>query len=416
MKNHQSTALFLLITLALASCSQETETQKETVIRPVKVITVASEQVAEEKGYPAIVLPSQQVELSFRTAGQVIELSAKASASVKKYDVIAKLDTRDLETKISGLESQLLQAQAQLSALTSGARKEDIASLNANVVASEAQMEVARNQWERSLNLFKKGIIAKAKLDQDKGQYDVAAAQLEAVKQELIKGKSGGRQEDVAAQQAVIGGIEANLKSAKDNLSDATLRAPFDGIVARREVDNFANIQAKQTIAILQRLSKLELSFDVPGPDVAKIDTNATPAISVKLDSIEDVTFKANLVEFNTQANSATQTFSGRVSIEQPDGAIVLPGMTGIVVLTQPHGTSSKLSIPGTALAVEPSGEKYVWIVSNDTVKKQLVSVGKAMGSLLEITDGLSGGEQVVTAGVSFLQNGMKVRVTAGKE
>ncbi len=396
-----------------AACSQEEQSPAE-VIRPVKTFIVVAESSVQQKSYPAIVLPAQQAELSFRTSGQIIELPIKAATQVKEGDIIAKLDTSDLQSQVTVLESQKEQAEAQLDALTSGARTEDLAALKANIAAAEAQVRAARDQRNRTQQLFEKGIVTKAKLDADQAQLDVAEAQLEAARQELIKGESGARQEEVAAQIAAIKGIEANLNIARDQLSYATLRAPFDGIIARRDVDNFANVQAKQTIAILQKLDRLELSFDIPGPDVAKAGRDQTTNITVQLDAVSDKSFEAALVEFTTLADSSTQTFRGRVAIDQPEDVIVLPGMIGQVTITDNGNGAVVLLIPGTAIASDPSGGTYVWIVENETVTKRDVRVGDASGDSVAIVDGLEEGETVVTAGVSFMQEGMKVRSTGG--
>ena len=81
----------------------------------------------------------------------------------------------------------------------------------------------------------------------------------------------GARSEEVAAQEAVIDGLELAISTARANVADAGLRAPFGGIIARRLVENFANVQAKEPIAVLQKLEPLSLSFDVPGPDVSEL-------------------------------------------------------------------------------------------------------------------------------------------------
>ena len=408
--------LALILSVFLVGCSAEEAGEKSETVRPVKTVKIKSETKPNRKSYPAVVLPAQQAELSFRASGQIVILSVKAATEVKEDDIIAKLDTRDFEAQVTALESQLEQAKAQLDGLTSGARAEDIASLQANITAAEAQVTVAREQLSRSQQLFDKGIIAKAKLDTDRANLNVAEAQLEAARQELIKGETGGRREEVAAQLAAIKGIEANLNSARDSLNNATLRAPFDGIIASRAVDNFANIQAKQTIVTLQKLDNLELSFDIPGPDVAKVNRENPPALEVVLDSLPDQLIPAEIAEFNTIANSATQTFTGRVSIDQPQGANILPGMTGLVILTDQDAAEASIMVDVSAIASEPNGDTFVWVVKDGSVTKRPVKTGSVSGEQITIVEGLAANDIVVTAGVTFLQEGMKVRTSAGGE
>ncbi len=403
-----------LFGLSLAGCSESDDQREDAaqVVRPVLTQTVETTQSETQRSYPAIVLPAQQAELSFRVSGRIIELPIRAAAQVKKGDVIAQLDTRDFNAEVARLENQLTQANAQLSAMTTGARSEDIASLEASLTAAEAQVKAAKDQVERTRSLFDQGIVTKSKLDGDLTNLEVTEAQLEAQKQELIKGQSGSRSEDVEAQQAAIKGLQVQLNTAKDNLSDTTLRAPFDGMVAKRSIDNFRNIQAKETVAILQQLDTLDLTFDVPGPDIVKLAGRETPVPTARLDGIEGRVFEAQFVELTAQADPTTQTFRGRVSIKPPEGILILPGMSGTVTVTDSRENVSTILVPSSAIASKADGSAIVWVLSGNanTVEAKPVKTGEATGSSISILDGLAAGDVIVTKGISQLQPGMAVR------
>lgn len=106
--------------------------------RPVKVHTVVATGGDFQRTYPAIVYPSQEVELSFRVSGQVVDLPIRASAEIAAGAVVAKLDTRDFEADVARLEAQKDEASARLLVLRSGARPEEIAALEAGVDAARA--------------------------------------------------------------------------------------------------------------------------------------------------------------------------------------------------------------------------------------------------------------------------------------
>lgn len=403
-----------MLSLSLYGCSESEEQDKNagSVVRPVLTQSVEPVDSAIQRSYPAIVLPAQQAELSFRVSGRIVELPIRAAAQIKKGAIIAQLDTRDFEAEIARLENQLAQADAQLSAMTTGARSEDIASLEASVTAAEAQVKAANDQVERTRSLFDQGIVTKSKLDGDLTNLEVTEAQLEAQKQELIKGQSGSRSEEVDAQKAAIKGLQVQLNTAKDNLSDATLRAPFDGMVAKRSVDNFRNIQAKETVAILQQLDTLDLTFDVPGPDIVKLAGRETPVASARLDGIEDRIFDAQFVELTAQADPTTQTFRGRVSIKPPEGIVILPGMSGTVTVTDSKESFSTILVPASAVASKADGSAIVWVLNgtDSTVGTRAVKTGDATGADIAILDGLVSGDVIVTKGISQLQPDMVVR------
>ncbi|MCV6601781.1 MAG: efflux RND transporter periplasmic adaptor subunit [Cohaesibacter sp.] len=407
-----SLGTMLLLTGLLSACDQGEGQNKnaQAQIRPVKTFTIAPTDAAIRRDYPATVLPAQQADLSFRVSGQIIELPIRAAQQVEKDQIIAKLDTRDLENQIAQLQSQLDQAEANLAAMTSGARPEDVAALQAAQAAAMAKTTAAEQQLERSRTLFKKGVITKAQLDNDTTALTVAKAELESRHQELIKGQAGSRPEEISAQEAGIKGLNAQIQAAQNNLADATLRAPFSGVIAKRVLDNFVNVQAKEPVAILQKLDRLDLVLDIPASDVARFSSEKHPQVHATLDALPDQRFEVMLVDFSTQADAATQTFRARVSMKPPQGITILPGMTGRIWVVEKLLGKTTLSIPITALASAPDGSAFVWIVQKDNkVIKRSVTAGEITAAMVEIRKGLKPGEVIASAGISALQAGQTV-------
>lgn len=380
--------------------------------RPAKVFTIQEETSELVRRYPGIVLPSQEVELSFRVSGNMIELPIRGSVQVAKGDVIAQLDTRDFKAQKAQLQSQKDQASAELQVLQSGARPQEIAGLEAGVAAAQAEVDRLLDQAERTRTLALNGTVSTARLEQDEAALRVAQAQLRSTQENLAIGLEGGRPEEIAAAEAAIRGIDAQIEAVENNIADATLRAPFDGIIARRDVDNFANIQAGQPIALLQALSVIHVSFDVPSPDVTALTKGGTDKITnhVVLDALPGQVLPSVTVEFSVQADSASQTYRGRVAVQVPEDALILPGMVGTVISSAPR-VAPQMTIPITALSATASGDPKVWVVEDTgAVAERTVSLGEVTGVVVVVTDGLSPGETIVSAGVSALRAGMVVR------
>jgi len=112
------------------------------------------------------------------------------------------------------------------------------------------------------------------------------------------------------------------------------LRAPFDGIIASRNLEKFTNVQANSVVAVPQKLETIDFQFDATGIDVAMFGQQDQDNVVTKarLDVAPGREYDAQLVEFGTQADASTQTFRGRVSIRYPEDVTVLPGMTGSIV------------------------------------------------------------------------------------
>ncbi len=385
---------------------------QETTPRPAKVFTVQATSSELKRVYPAIVLPSAEVELSFRVGGRVVELPIRGAMQVEKGDLIAALDTRDFETQVAQLESQIDQANAQLAAQRSGARVEEIASLQAAIDSAQAQVDQALDQANRTRELVERGVVATARLEQDEANLRVAEANLNAQREQLQIGLSGARAEDIQASEAAIRGLQAQLDIARNNLSYATLEAPFSGIIGRRDIENFSNVQAGQKVALLQALAVVHLSFDVPGPDVTALTANGPDAITnqVIFDALPDQVFESETVEFSVQADTATQTYRGRVAVTIPEDSFILPGMVGRVLTTAP-GQGDAMMIPLEAVTAHPDGQSFVWIVDEaNTVSARDVTLGELSGGSVTVTDGLSAGDVIVSAGVSQIRDAMVIR------
>jgi len=413
MKPTKYAAIFLI--LCGPAFAQEAANTGATAPRPAKVITVQTSETTTSRRYPAIVLPSQEAELTFKVSGQVIDLPLRASTEVAEGDVIASLDTAPFEAQIVQLQSQRDQAQSQLDALLTGARPQEIAALQAAVDAAEAQFDQAQDQARRTRELTERGVAAKAMLDADEATARVALSQLDAAEEQLELGREGARAEEIAAARAALRGLDSQIAQAQDNLDDAVLRAPFSGIIARRDIERFSNIQAGQSIVLLQALETVNLVFDIPGPDVLVFSAAEDTGAQVELDAMPGQLIQAELIEFSTQADAGTQTYRAQVAIAVPDGSQVLPGMVGDVIVSSASAEAARISVPITAIASASDGAALVWVVANDTnaVAARSVVLGSVNGDQVVVAEGLAASERIVTAGVSHLREGAVIRPIA---
>jgi len=213
----------------------------------------------------------------------------------------------------------------------------------------------------------------------------------------------------------------ADFQQAQKAVEDAELRAPFSGVVARKLVEDFANVQAKQAVLILQDASSLEIRASIPERDFARVEPglsleerNRRARPRVEISALGDRSFAARITEFSTTADPATRTYEARFAFAVPPDVNVLPGMTARVVLEMtdaaqpPHG----LRIPIQAVVSDPDGTSFVWVVDPETlaVARAPVSLGALRGGEVEITQGLAPGQIVAISGVHELRDGTVVR------
>lgn len=354
--------------------NHETQPEPETV-RPVRTIRLHSGGETFTRKYFGTVQGGRRAELSFRVSGTLNKIYAEKGVNVKRGTLLATLDPRDFNTRISQAQSALSQAQAQ--------------------------HKNAETDFKRYENLYRQKVIARSQYDSYKTQVDVT--------------------------QSAVSSAQAALKSARDALKDTELRAPFDGIIADRLAENFQDVTAKQTIFSLQDLSSLEIVFNIPDNDILTAPIPQVRSlrelqkhsdlftINARFEAMPEQAFPLSIKEIATQVTAAN-TYPVTAVMPRQDSLRILPGMAVTVELDFSGGRQDtdegKFLVPSTAIRTEGTSN-YVWRYAVGQVSRVPVKVGQIRGdSLLEIEgDTLSAGDVIVTAGAYFLHEGQKVRL-----
>ncbi len=249
--------------------------------------------------------------------------------------------------------------------------------------AAKARAVEAENQYNRYKDLYARRQVAKADFDRYKAARDIARAELE---------------------------------DAENAREDSYLRAPYNGVIAKRYVQNFEKVQAKQPIALLQSIEELEILVDVPELTMATLRRNSSAEVDVSFDAIPGMTFPIKIKEYSTQADLATGTYQVVFSLNQPKEATILPGMTAQVsgTLIKHSDDPDIIKIPAIAVLNGADKASYVWQFKPDskTVHKIKIEVGSIEGSNdIIVKKGLKGDEILVIAGLTKLSEGQHVRL-----
>ena len=328
--------------------------QKEPPVRPVKIHTIGSLEPTALREYPGTIRAYQTAEMGFEVAGRVTEFLVREGDLVEKDAVLARLDARDYQAESKVAQANLAKAQADL-ARSENIRKED------------------------------PGAISEDEVERDQRAVKVTEAKLEI------------------AQKAV---------------ADTELRAPFAGVMARKIVEDFANVQAKQPVLILQDNSVLEIEVAVPerdfvrrkGHSETREEMTKRVAPKVIVSALPDRQFPAVVKEYATTADPVTRTFPVKLNFDNPQDVHILPGMTARVrVVIDPQ---SAWSVPVTAAQADENQQPYVWKVDPQSMQasKSPVQLGPLTGDRVLLTGGVENGEWVAISGVTSLREGMQVR------
>ncbi len=402
----------LLCLVVACGCAAE-KPAPEASIRPVKTMVVASGDDIHIRTFPGTVEASRRVELAFQVSGLLVHLPVKEGDRLSKGDVIAQLRQEEFEARLANLKGQLDQARAELSALQMGERVEERQRRESQLRAAEARLVNARTDFERHRQMFERNAVTRALYEDKQTVYRVAQEEHESALQMVALGTSG-REEDIEAMKAMVRGLEARVVESNLQLTDSTLLAPYDGVIAQRFVEEGQNIRAKEPVVRFQDVEEIEIAVDVPETVMAS-DLQVADIVDIKaeISGAPGIRFPVRIREIAQVADPTTQTFNVRVAMQAPQEVRVLPGMTASVSLTYRRASvlGESIQVPVTAVTRTPGDEQVAWILGDDgLVTPRPVRLGAVSGARVEVAEGLAPGERVVVAGVKFLREGMRVR------
>ena len=351
-----SVALVLPLAAILSGCQGEANVEQE-IIRPVKAQVIGEPVRGHVLTYSGVVRPRIETAVGFRVAGKVVQRLVNVGDRVVVNQVIARLDDTDLKLAEN--------------------------SAKAAVAAARSRRNVASDNLERGKALLPKAIISQAAYDTRRNEMDAAVAALDSA--------------------------EAQLRQATNAVEYATLKADKAGIVTGVIGEPGQVVSAGQTIITLAHAGETEIAVAVPEQDTgylaigqrAKITLWAGPRMSLE----------GRVREIAGQADPASRTYAVRVTVSGAPQIMRL-GMTASVALRM-DDEAAGVMVPLTALT-ESEGGPVVFVVdpANEAVRKTPVSMGGIAEDGVKIVDGLHAGDVVVTAGVQFLRDGMRVRLS----
>lgn len=397
-------------------CSRQ-EPPRSEVVRPVKTMVVIAGDENHVRSFPGRVEGSKSVELAFQVPGLLVRLPVKEGQNVAKNELIAQLRQDEFQARLQGVQGQLDQARTALSALRQGERPEERMRREAQVRAAEARLANARTEFERHARLMRSNAVSRADYERAETAYRVAQEDHRAALQVREQGTIA-RQEDIEGQEAQVRVLEGRLVEANVQLEDSTLRAPYDGVIARRFVEERQNIRAKEPVVQFQDVEEIDIALDVP-ETIMIADMRSADMVQMvaTFSSAPGLEFPVRIKEIAQVADPMTQTFQVRVAMKSPTGMNVLPGMTATVSLTYRRARilDERILVPISAVFKDAAGEQVAWIIGPDqTVIRRPVKLGEATGGQIEIVEGLQPGDRIAVAGVTFLREGMKVRDLGG--
>lgn len=351
--------LFLMLLLVFPAACRDTSPEPDIAPRPVITALVEPPVEGRLRSFAGVTRGEVETPISFRVDGAIISLPVKAGNTVKKGQVIARLDTRDYELNVRRLESQLALAEIQV---------------------RQATAELGRVQA-----LFEAHTTSRSDFDQVRTARDAAEAQRNAAREAL--------------------------NQARNQVQYGTLEAPRDGTIIAVPVNVYQVVAAGQPVAVLRTDQTMVLEVGVAETVVG--DLKIGQAARVTLEAFPGLDIEAEVSEIGAGL-SGLAALPVKLRLTNPPPAI-RSGQAGEAHIFF-EGLGAGPRVPLAAVTGESGARRFVWVVTETdagqaVVQRRTVETGELAGEQLEIISGLAPKERIVVRGANRLTEGQVVRL-----
>jgi RND family efflux transporter MFP subunit len=365
MRNQQCNiflkVLFGMLVFFIISACREAPPPPVERIRAIKTITVSEQASGKLRKFSGLVEAADSSSISFEVSGNVQEVRVDVGDKITKGQVLAKLDKRTYKLNVQAAESEVGRAKVQL-----------------------ADKHNDLDRFQR-INKQDPGAVSQAAIDQSQAAVDGARKQVQFTK--------------------------SQLKLAQRDLEKTVLRAPFEGVIATRNVEPFFEVRRGQKLFDVYENTGMEVAISIPEDAIDEIYMEQKGEIRFAV--ISDRTYHGAVTEISKVAGTAN-AFPIKLTVADPDERI-RPGMTAEVTLLLAGGDEkAAYLIPLSSIAQRDDitkGFVYVYDPEISSVKKTQIKGSSVRGNSVVIIEGVKDGDIIAVAGVSFLEDGQKVKL-----
>jgi len=374
--------LLCLVLAGTAACAGEGG--EEVYWQPAEVVRGDLTVIVSASGN---IVVANEAKLTFGSGGKVDKLYVGEGDEVTEDDELARLDTGPLELALTQARAALEQAEYNLEKTEDPYSRDDIRSARAAVDAAEDYLEDA--QWE---------------LDQATDAWWIeywtaevyrAQANLLAAEAQLDAMLFDPDDDEIEILEMQVDAAEQALAEAQKQLDEATITAPFDGLVASVYVEEEDIISAAMPILHLIDLTSIELDAEVDEIDIP--DVKLGQSVIIEVDALPALQLEGKVISIALLPSTLAGlvVYEVKISLDVPPDSEPKVGMSATADIII-HQRSNVLLVPERAVTQDSQGNPMVWVMVNEQIEERSVGVGISDGYQTEIVSGLQEGDVVV--------------------
>ncbi len=361
-------------------------------IDPARLAAIERGDVAKSVVATGRIEPISKVEIKSKANGIVKELKVDVGDRVTVGQVLVELDKDNLAARLREARAALVGAQAAVTAAEAEFEKN-------KVEAEGPDVPFARRNLERAEKLFGDRLLPQQGLDDARSALEMAANRQQAAKTQL-----GIAQAKTAQARASVAAAQASVERAEEELTNATIRSPIDGMVLSRPVElgspvsSIQNLGANATLVmVLGDISRVYVKGNVDEADIGMVRLNQ-PA-RIKVETFRDKQFDGKVTQISPMGTDKDNviSFEVKVSIDNASGELLANMTTNAEIILEEHKRT--LVVPEAAIVYDTkrnaSVDLYVPGAKNHRERRP-IKVGVSNGTKTQVLSGLSEGQRVV--------------------
>lgn len=441
-------AATMLVTLV--GCGEQPVKETTQTATNITAYTVTSGDIANNGSYTGEIKEGGIAGVSAKVSAKVIGINVDEGSYVNAGDVLAVLDSSDIQLSYNQAlaaynsakanydmtaNSTTVQAETQARQAVSSAQIEHdnaLASYNrekalydgdTSLVAARNALNDANLNYSRMQQLFALGSVSQIELDAAKTaaenaqasvssleaakqstleaaktRYDNAVNNLKSAKETLNLTVNVTNEKSTSVAEANVASAKAALDIASHNLANTSITAPISGYIATKNLKNGQMTSPGIEIFSIVSTNSVEAEFNVTESVIPFVKVGTPAVVSVKSAGINDI--EATVTSVNQTKNAQTGLYTVKVSIANSDNLLKV-GMFADVKLTL-ETSENVVYIPLDAV-LQADDTMYVYVTDGTTATKRELTLGISDGEYTEVTSGLSAGEQIVVKGKEYL-------------
>jgi HlyD family secretion protein len=389
----------------LVSC-RKAEPEPEAVT-PVKVAPAIKGSIRHIVTTDAVLFPRDQANLMPKISAPVRQFMVNRGDHVKRGQLLAQLENRDLAAAAQESRGQFAQAESNYRATAQAAVPEAITKAETDLQAARAGLDAAQKLIDSRQQLFKEGALARKSVDEAQVAYAQAKGQFETADQHFKALQSVGKQEQITTAEAQVQAARGRYDGAQAQVSYAEIRSPINGVVTDRPLYPGEMANTGAPVLTVMDVSAVVARINMAQDQAKDIAVGAEATITPS-DGSDPLPGKVTIVSPATDPNSTTV----QVWVQADNPKERLRAGQAVHVAIVAATIDGATLIPASALLSSPEGGTMVLVVDDQNVAHEKpVDIGVREPALVQVVSGVAPGDRVITQGGVGLEDKAKVRV-----